>query len=220
MVLNIENVKVVEDQLLSDTETSYAILKNLKVRRGCATEKNKYLKRIREIDYDMSKEIESNSGIVESKKLDSLKIERMSIVKSLLELQPIWFKCSDEDLEDSYKIESLFAKKNCTCDCCDEKIGYKEYYKRESGHYDGESFSRNLCMGCYATLDHYRKNNEKFFNMSDIVSNYDLSEMQDCLTDECGYCEECSECTKSVFSCTRHIYLSEYYSSEKKETEV
>jgi len=223
-MLDVEDVKVVESQLISDINMSYTLLKEVEVRRGCAVEKNQLLKRVRELDYDISKELLSNSDTTDSEKLISLRIEREVIVKSLLELKPAPPKYpSGMKVGDSYEIVSSFAKKTCVCNCCSNKIKSKEYYKKESGFYENKPFTRNLCMGCYAIIDKCREDNEKFFNIEDISSDIDLTDMEmDYLWD--FYCYECDgyeqeTCTISAFTCPAIISKSLQILADKSNKE-
>ncbi len=87
------------------------------------------------------------------------------------------------------------ARKEHTCEYCKKTIQVGEQYSVESGKYDGDFFTRKLCICCKNILDEYCSEVEPEFTWDDI--------------DEWLADKHCSKCSKgSVYdSCTWDVSL-------------
>lgn len=80
-----------------------------------------------------------------------------------------------------YTSKTPKARKTHKCQYCGKEIAKGEKYSYESGKFEGELFTRKLCLTCADILDTY---------LVDVGENeFDWWEIDDWLTE--GYCDEC-----------------------------
>ena len=87
------------------------------------------------------------------------------------------------------------ARKERTCECCGKIIQAGELYTNQRGKYDGEFFTRDLCLPCEAILDRYCCEVDNEFTW-DNVEEY----AHECVCAKCQRYKD-DDCDFSVFRC-------------------
>lgn len=103
------------------------------------------------------------------------------------------------------------ARKSHTCEYCQKEIEAGEKYSYESGKFEGDFFTRTLCIPCLKMLNAYvRRRNDK------TDDTFDWWQVSDYLTE--NYCDELCfvgkwhDCDKSPQCCekVRNAILERY----------
>lgn len=97
---------------------------------------------------------------------------------------------------DFYNQTLHVARKEHECEFCTKKILLKEKYSYETGKYDGDFFTRKLCIPCFNMLRQYCDQHDD--------EEFDWWWIQDWLHDEyCEKCSACDECDEKPQKCNR-----------------
>ena len=83
------------------------------------------------------------------------------------------------------------ARKEHKCEYCGQKIEIAQKYSYETGKYDGDMFSRKLCLTCENILEEYCK--------SAGYEEFDWWDVSDWLSD--FYCYDCKHGTRENDDC-------------------
>lgn len=87
------------------------------------------------------------------------------------------------------------AKKPHTCEFCNKEIHIGEKYSYETGKYDGEMFTRKLCLVCEDMLESYCRD--------EGYGEFDQQDVDDWLQSVfCYSCDKREECTIPACTCT------------------
>ena len=86
---------------------------------------------------------------------------------------------------DFYSAALPIARKEHSCEYCSKAINVGEQYSVESGKYDGDFFSRKLCLCCKNILDEF---------CLEVDQEFDWDEVTEYLSDK-----HCSGCSKREY---------------------
>lgn len=103
-----------------------------------------------------------------------------------------------------YSEKWVIAKKEHKCACCEKVLKIGEKYSRQVGKFDGDFFSRALCVTCREMLNDYCNDVDNEFSWDSIIE-YAREQV-------CYKCESYENCDLRITGCE---IVKEHYKREE-----